>query len=98
MPCRCGRASRRGLCHAGRMNRRAGTLALAAIGETIVIIAGGLDLSAGAVVSLVNVVLVTQLGTNELGVVPYTLVAVVIALGLGGAVGAVSAGSASRRP
>lgn len=68
----------------------AGTLALAAIGQTIVIIAGGLDLSAGAVVSLVNVVLVTQLGTNELGVVPYTLVAVLIALGLGGAVGAVN--------
>ena len=35
---------------------------LAAIGETIVILAGGLDLSAGAVISLVNVVLVTQLG------------------------------------
>lgn len=68
----------------------AGTLALAAIGATIVIIAGGLDLSAGAVVSLVNVVLVAQLGTAELGVVPYTLTAMAIALGLGGAIGAVN--------
>ena len=48
------------------------TLALAAIGETIVVLAGGLDLSAGAVVSLVNVILVTQLGTAELGVGRYT--------------------------
>ena len=68
----------------------AGTLALAAIGATIVIIAGGLDLSAGAVVSLVNVVLVTQLGTADLAVVPYTLTALVMALGLGGAVGAIN--------
>src|SRR5262245_33420039 len=68
----------------------AGTLALAAIGETIVVIAGGLDLSAGAVVSLVNVLLVTQLGTNEMGVVPYTFTAVAIALGAGALVGAVN--------
>ena len=33
------------------------TLALAAIGQTIVILSGGFDLSAGAVISLVNVVL-----------------------------------------
>ena len=35
------------------------TLAVAAIGQTLVILAGGFDLSAGAVVSLVNVVLST---------------------------------------
>jgi len=68
----------------------AATLALAAIGETIVILAGGLDLSAGAVVSLVSVVLVTQLGTADLGVVPYTLAATAIALGVGAAIGAVN--------
>ncbi len=50
------------------------TLALAAVGETIVILAGGLDLSAGAVVSLVNVVLVTQLAEWELGTVTFTIV------------------------
>ena len=35
------------------------TLALAAIGQTLVILSGGFDLSAGAVISLVNVVLAT---------------------------------------
>jgi ribose transport system permease protein len=66
------------------------TLALAAIGETVVIIAGGLDLSAGAVVSLVNVVLVTQLGAADLSPGLYTLCAIVIALGLGAGIGAVN--------
>ncbi len=37
------------------------TLALAAVGETIVILSGGFDLSAGAVLSLVNVVLATTM-------------------------------------
>ena len=37
------------------------TLAIAAIGETIVILAGGFDLSAGAVISLVNVVLAASM-------------------------------------
>lgn len=36
-------------------------LSLAAIGETIVILSGGFDLSVGAVISLVNVVLATQM-------------------------------------
>ncbi|MCA0057649.1 MULTISPECIES: ABC transporter permease [unclassified Mesorhizobium] len=45
------------------------TSALAAMGQTIVILSGGFDLSAGAVVSLVNVVLATSMdpmatGTN----------------------------------
>src|SRR6516162_11858158 len=40
------------------------TLALAGIGETIVVLGGGLDLSPGAVISLVNVLLVTQLGSS----------------------------------
>jgi ribose transport system permease protein len=37
------------------------TLAIAAMGQTLVILAGGFDLSAGAVISLVNVVLATQM-------------------------------------
>jgi ribose transport system permease protein len=66
------------------------TLALAGIGETIVIVAGGLDLSPGAVISLVNVVLVTQLGSAEFNVGPYTLLAALIAIGLGTAIGAIN--------
>ena len=68
----------------------AATLALAAVGETLVILAGGLDLSAGAVISLVNVVLVTQVGPSGLGTVSFTLVSIVLALGLGFAIGALN--------
>ena len=66
------------------------TLALAAVGETIVVLAGGLDLSAGAVVSLVNVILVTQLAGREFGTVTFTIVATVMALGIGAFVGAIN--------
>lgn len=66
------------------------TLALAAMGETLVILSGGLDLSAGAIVSLVNVVLVTQLGAAEMHPVLYGLVATGIGVGLGGLIGAVN--------
>jgi ribose transport system permease protein len=68
----------------------AATLALAAIGETIVILAGGLDLSAGAVISLVNVVLVTQLGPAPLSLGAYTLAAIAISLGIGAGIGAIN--------
>lgn len=68
----------------------AATLALAAVGETIVILAGGLDLSAGAIISLVNVVLVTHLGPAPLGPIPYTLAAVAISLGIGAGIGAIN--------
>lgn len=68
----------------------AATLALAAVGETLVILAGGLDLSAGAVISLVNVVLVTQVGPSGLDTVSFTLVSIVLALGLGFAIGALN--------
>jgi ribose transport system permease protein len=66
------------------------TLALAAIGATIVILAGGLDLSAGAVISLVNVVLVTQLGSTELSPGVYALAATAISLGIGAGIGAIN--------
>jgi ribose transport system permease protein len=65
-------------------------LALAAIGATIVVIGGGLDLSAGAVVSLVNTVLVTQLGNADLPPAIYALLAVGISLGIGAGVGAIN--------
>ena len=66
------------------------TLALAAVGLTIVAITGGLDLSSVAIVSLVNVVLVTRLGSSTMGVVPYTVAAAGIALALGAVVGAIN--------
>jgi ribose transport system permease protein len=43
------------------MSTGGGTLALAAIGETLVILTGGFDLSVGAVISLVNVTLASQM-------------------------------------
>jgi ribose transport system permease protein len=60
------------------------TLALAAMGQALVILVGGFDLSVGSVVSLVNVVLATHMGTgigSEVGVG-------VLGLAVGGAVGA----------
>ncbi len=42
------------------------TLALAAVGETIVILSGGFDLSAGAVISLVNVVLASSMDSTNM--------------------------------
>jgi ribose transport system permease protein len=65
----------------------AGALALAGIGETIIVIGGGLDLSFGAVISLVNVLLVTVVGTSKLSPVPYTIAAILLSLGVGGAIG-----------
>ena len=66
------------------------TLALAGIGETIVVLGGGLDLSPGAVISLVNVVLVTQLGAANLDVGTYTILAAAIAIGIGAVIGAIN--------
>ena len=66
------------------------TLALAGIGETIVVLGGGLYLSPGAIISLVNVVLVTQLGPSTLDVGAYTVLAAAIALGIGAGVGAIN--------
>ena len=66
------------------------TLALAGIGETIVVLGGGLDLSPGAVISLVNVVLVTLLGSSALDVGTYTVLAAAIAIGIGAAIGAIN--------
>ena len=66
------------------------TLALAGIGETIVVLGGGLDLSPGAVISLVNVLLVTQLGSAALNTGAYTASAAAIAIGIGAGIGAIN--------
>ena len=60
------------------------TLALAAMGQTLVIIAGGFDLSAGAVISLVNVVLASSMRDDVASQVEFG----VAALAVGGVVGA----------
>ncbi len=68
------------------MSSGAATLALAAVGQTLVILTGGFDLSAGAVVSLVNVVL----GTNMQDTISSQVLFGLVALLIGGAVGAVN--------
>ncbi len=82
--------SRLGYFDVSTISASATTLALAAIGETIVVIGGGLDLSVGSVVSLVNVVLVTQLGAAGLHPVVYDLLVFGLSLGLGAGVGAIN--------
>ena len=64
------------------------TSALAAIGQTIVILSGGFDLSAGAVISLVNVVLAQSMdpADMEASIVLWTAVGI----GIGMATGAVN--------
>lgn len=61
------------------------TLALAAVGETLVILSGGFDLSAGAVLSLVNVILATSMDpTNfEASITLWTLVGIGVGMTVG---------------
>jgi ribose transport system permease protein len=66
------------------MSSGSASLALAAMGQTVVILSGGFDLSAGAVVSLVNVVLATQMQDT----VGSQLAMAFVAIGVGAAVGA----------
>ena len=49
------------------------TLAIAAIGETLVVLSGGFDLSAGAVISLVNVVLASNMQDNPGSMLAWSL-------------------------
>ena len=62
------------------------TLALAAMGQTIIILTGGFDLSAGAVISLVNVVLASGMRANPGSEIVFFMVA----LAIGGLVGALN--------
>src|SRR5207302_5693867 len=59
------------------------TLALAAVGETLVILSGGFDLSAGAVISLVNVVLASSMQDDPVSMLLWTLAAVGIGIATG---------------
>ena len=76
----------------------AATLALAAVGETIVILAGGFDLSAGAVISLVNVMIIQFLGggsefSSDVAVLSgaeFIGAALALALAVGAAIGAIN--------
>lgn len=68
------------------MSSGGATLALAAVGETIVILSGGFDLSAGAVISLVNVSLAASMDytDTEASVLAWTL----FGIGVGALTGA----------
>ena len=57
------------------MSAGGAALALAAMGQTIVILTGGFDLSTGAVVSLVNVILASSMGTTPLSQTAFFAVA-----------------------
>jgi ribose transport system permease protein len=59
------------------------TLAIAAMGETLVILAGGFDLSAGAVISLVNVVLASHMQDGTGSVLLWCVLGVGIGLSTG---------------
>jgi len=60
------------------------TLAIAAVGETLVILVGGFDLSAGAVISLVNVVLAAMGGAQTEASTPlWTLVGIAVGMATG---------------
>lgn len=60
------------------MSAGGAALALAAMGQTIVILTGGFDLSTGAVVSLVNVILASAMGTSPLSQVAFFAVALAV--------------------
>ena len=66
------------------LSTNTGALALAAMGETVVFLLGGIDLSAGATLSLVNVTLASQTGDSFLSQVAMVL----SGLAIGGLVGA----------
>jgi ribose transport system permease protein len=58
-------------------------LAIAAVGETIVVLVGGFDLSVGAVLSLVNVLVATQLRAGAWSGIAITALALVIGAAAG---------------
>jgi ribose transport system permease protein len=62
-------------------------LILVAVGQTIVILAGGIDISAGAIVSITNTILATQVGVSgDPGTATLMMLAVLFAGMLAGAV------------
>jgi ribose transport system permease protein len=73
-----------GYFEASFMSSGGATLALAAMGQALVVLVGGFDLSVGSVVSLVNVVLATHMGASLGSMIGVGLVGIAV----GGAVGA----------
>ncbi|RUU70839.1 ABC transporter permease, partial [Mesorhizobium sp. M2C.T.Ca.TU.009.01.2.1] len=63
-----------------QMTTSGATLAIAAMGQTLVILSGGFDLSAAAVISLVNVTLASLPADGSLS--PWTLGAIGVGIGL----------------
>ncbi|HEY4164629.1 MAG TPA: ABC transporter permease [Dongiaceae bacterium] len=58
-------------------------LAIAAVGQTLVILTGGFDLSAGAVVSLVNVVLASNMPDSTSGILLWSLAGIGVGMATG---------------
>jgi ribose transport system permease protein len=65
------------------MSSGGATLALAAVGQTIVILSGGFDLSAGAVIGLVNVVLSTQMQDDPGSILLWSVAGILIGMATG---------------
>jgi ribose transport system permease protein len=61
----------------------AAAVGIAAAGETIIVIAGGFDLSVGSVLSLINVIIVTQIRPSIVSQLTMVLLAVLIGAGVG---------------
>jgi len=58
------------------LSNAAAAVALAAAGETLIVLVGGFDLSVGAVLSLVNVIIATQIGASQglqMAIIPLAL-------------------------
>ena len=65
------------------LSNEAAAVAIAAAGETLIVLVGGFDLSVGAVLSLVNVVIATQIGTSQGSQSAMVPLALLIGLGTG---------------
>jgi ribose transport system permease protein len=59
------------------------TLAIAAIGETLVVLSGGFDLSAGAVISLVNVVLAGNMQDDPASILVWSMAGIGVGVATG---------------
>lgn len=65
------------------MSTGGATLAIAAAGQTLVILTGGFDLSAGAVISLVNVLLATNIPDTPIGIFLWSLAGIGVGMVIG---------------
>jgi ribose transport system permease protein len=69
--------------HLLNVTRQAAGLGIVAIGQTIVLLTGGLDLSVGMIITLVDVVAATMLNGKDTLLLPVMLLAVAIGMGVG---------------